>query len=205
MLKEVETRVSVGGGATRREAPVEVGVSSRRTPFACSGVRSRVHQGGPIGGVRAGQTPVRSGPNTHASKCTQIEHRRGRSGRHELGSEPLEAVRSHKSDHVPGAGSHGIVRRQRYARASPEPGAPPSRDAPPIVAKMPPEHRRSTAPTPTAADRAPHRSAGKPFVGELQVRDVVYKTIIVHMPVHVPGGMCAPPVRIEVPCMIVLR
>ena len=63
MLKEVETRVAVGGGATRREAPVEVGVSSRRTPFACSGVRSRV-QGGPIGGVRAGQTPVRSGPNT---------------------------------------------------------------------------------------------------------------------------------------------
>jgi abhydrolase domain-containing protein 17 len=42
-------------------------------------------------------------------------------------------------------------------------------------------------------------------VGELQVRDVVYKTIVVHMPVHVPGGMCAPPVRIEVPCMIVLR
>ena len=48
-------------------------------------------------------------------------------------------------------------------------------------------------------------SAGKPFVGELQVRDVVYKTIVVHMPVHVPGGMCAPPVRIDVPCMIVLR
>lgn len=142
VLKEVETRrIAVGGGATRREAPVEVGVSSRETPFACSGVRSRVHQGGPIGGVRAGQTPVRSGPNTHASKCTQIEHRRGRSGRHELGSEPLEAVRSHKSDHVPGAGSHGIVRRQRYARASPEPGAPPSRDAPPIVAKMPPEQQ----------------------------------------------------------------
>lgn len=70
---------------------------------------------------------------------------------------------------------------------------------------MPPEQRRSTAPTPTAADRAPNRSAGKPFVGELQVRDVVYKTIVVHMPVHVPGGMCAPPVRIEVPCMIVLR
>mmetsp|Transcript_2900 Transcript_2900/g.12459 ORF Transcript_2900/g.12459 Transcript_2900/m.12459 type:complete len:349 (+) Transcript_2900:206-1252(+) len=46
---------------------------------------------------------------------------------------------------------------------------------------------------------------GKPFVGELQVRDVVYKTIVVHMPVHVPGGMCAPPVRIDVPCMIVLR
>lgn len=42
-------------------------------------------------------------------------------------------------------------------------------------------------------------------MGELQVRDVVYKTIVVHMPVHVPGGMCAPPVRIEVPCMIVLR
>ena len=58
MLKEVETRVAVGGGATRREAPVEVGVSSRETPFACSGVRSRVHQGPPIGGVRAGQTPV---------------------------------------------------------------------------------------------------------------------------------------------------
>jgi hypothetical protein len=64
-----------------------------------------------------------------------------RSGRHELGSEPLEAVRSHKPDHVPGAGSHGIVRRQRYARTSPEPGAPPSRDAPPIVAKMPPEQQ----------------------------------------------------------------
>lgn len=42
-------------------------------------------------------------------------------------------------------------------------------------------------------------------MGELQVRDVVYKTIVVHMPVHVPGGMCAPPVRIDVPCMIVLR
>ena len=42
-------------------------------------------------------------------------------------------------------------------------------------------------------------------MGELQVRDVVYKTIVVHMPVHVPVGMCAPPVRIEVPCMIVLR
>ena len=52
MLKEVETRcIAVGGGATRREAPVEVGVSSRETPFACSGVRA------PIGGVRAGQTP----------------------------------------------------------------------------------------------------------------------------------------------------
>ena len=72
---------------------------------------------------------------------------------------------------------------------------------------MPPEQQTDPlAPTPThAADRAPNRSAGKPFVGELQVRDVVYKTIVVHMPVHVPGGMCAPPVRIEVPCMIVLR
>ena len=28
---------------------------------------------------------------------------------------------------------------------------------------------------------------------------------VVHMPVHVPGGMCAPPIRIDVPCMIVLR
>ena len=30
-------------------------------------------------------------------------------------------------------------------------------------------------------------SAGKPFVGDSKVRDVVYKTIVVHMPVHVPG------------------
>lgn len=102
-------------------------------PFACS-------SGGPDR-RRPSRPNAGGGPNTHASKCTQIEHRRGRSGRHELGSEPLEAVRSHKSDHVPGAGSHGIVRRQRYARASPEPAAPPSRDAPPIVAKMPPEQQ----------------------------------------------------------------
>jgi pimeloyl-ACP methyl ester carboxylesterase len=34
---------------------------------------------------------------------------------------------------------------------------------------------------------------------------VVYKTIIVHLPVLVPGGLCAPPVRIECPCLVVLR
>ena len=89
------------------------------------------------------------------------------------------------------------------------PAHPPNQELPRHATHHPSTARsedfRSTRPTPTAADRAPHRSAGKPFVGELQVRDVVYKTIIVHMPVHVPGGMCAPPVRIEVPCMIVLR
>ena len=47
--------------------------------------------------------------------------------------------------------------------------------------------------------------AGKPFVGELQVRDVIYKTTVVRLPVLVPGGLCAPPRRIECPCLAVLR
>jgi hypothetical protein len=71
------------------------------------------------------------------------------------------------------------------------PAHPPNQELPRHATHHPSTARsedfRSTAPTPTAADRAPHRSAGKPFVGELQVRDVVYKTIVVHMPVHVPG------------------
>ena len=46
---------------------------------------------------------------------------------------------------------------------------------------------------------------GKPFVGELQVRDVIYKTVVVKLPVLVPGGLCAPPRRIECPCLAVLR
>jgi len=46
---------------------------------------------------------------------------------------------------------------------------------------------------------------GKPFVGELQVRDVIYKTVLVKLPVLVPGGLCAPPRRIECPCLAVLR
>ena len=48
-------------------------------------------------------------------------------------------------------------------------------------------------------------TAGKPFVGELQVRDVVYKTIVVKLPALVPGGLCAPPTRVACPCLVVLR
>jgi len=42
-------------------------------------------------------------------------------------------------------------------------------------------------------------------VGALQVRDVIYKTVIVSLQVLVPGGLCAPPRRIECPCLAVLR
>ena len=49
------------------------------------------------------------------------------------------------------------------------------------------------------------KKKGKPFVGELQVRDVIYKTVVVKLPVLVPGGLCAPPRRIECPCLAVLR
>ena len=42
-------------------------------------------------------------------------------------------------------------------------------------------------------------------MGELQVRDVIYKTVMVRLPVLVPGGLCAPPKRIERPCLAVFR
>ena len=37
------------------------------------------------------------------------------------------------------------------------------------------------------------------------MRDVVYKTIVVKLPVLVPGGLCAPPTRVACPCLVVLR
>ena len=37
------------------------------------------------------------------------------------------------------------------------------------------------------------------------MRDVVYKTIVVKLPVLVPGGLCAPPIRVTCPCLVVLR
>ena len=70
---------------------------------------------------------VREGVSRLAGSTTADEEIAGegrrascRSGRHELGSEPVEAVRSDQPDHVPGAGSRRESRRyDRRARASP--------------------------------------------------------------------------------------
>jgi hypothetical protein len=39
----------------------------------------------------------------------------------------------------------------------------------------------------------------------MQVRDVVYLTLMVPLHVLIPGGMCAPPGRLQCPALVVLR
>ena len=46
---------------------------------------------------------------------------------------------------------------------------------------------------------------GKPFVGEKQIRDVLYKTTLLQLQVLVPGGICAPPGIIRCPALMVRR
>lgn len=42
-------------------------------------------------------------------------------------------------------------------------------------------------------------------MGEIQVRDVVYRITMVPLHVLIPGGMCAPPGRLQCPALVVLR
>ena len=133
---------------------------------------------------------------------------------HVLGGTAVEAVRPDKQTHLSRRGRPGDVRRSRCAptrRSRSEQIRPRRWRIRPRRSR--PRARRDVASS--GVPRAPLAShslttlttltAGKPFVGELQVRDVVYKTIVVKLPALVPGGLCAPPTRVACPCLVVLR